>query len=82
LLEPGFTDPPKAHQRLYIYAAVLAFMLSSHTSGTNWRLTFKTQVRKLDIKLQAPDGSELISPDVSMGFPARWSDLDLWKPKP
>lgn len=72
----------EAHQRLYIYAAVLAFMLRSHTSGTNWHLTFKTQIRKLDIKLQAPDGSELISPDVSMGFPARWSDLDLWKPKP
>lgn len=82
LLELDFTVTPKAHQRLYIYAAVLAFMLRSHTSGTNWHLTFKTQIRKLDIKLQAPDGSELISPDVSMGFPARWLDLDLWKPKP
>lgn len=80
LLEPGFTVTPKAHQRLYIYAAVLAFMLRSHTSGTNWHLTFKTQIRKLDIKLQAPDGSELISPNVSMGFPANWSDLNLWKP--
>nr|WP_246256453.1 Abi family protein [Pseudarthrobacter oxydans] len=82
LLEPDFTVTPKAHQRLYIYAAVMAFMLKSHTSGTNWHLTFKTQIRKLDIKLQAPDGSDLISPEVSMGFPASWLDLDLWKPKP
>jgi abortive infection bacteriophage resistance protein len=79
LLEPGFTITPKPNQRLYIYAAVLAFMLRSHTSGSGWHLTFKTQVRKLDIKVQAPDGSELISPHVSMGFPAEWSDLDLWK---
>jgi abortive infection bacteriophage resistance protein len=80
LLEPSFTITPKPHQRLYIYAAVLAFMLRSHSSGTKWNLTFKTQVRKLDLRLQAPDGSELISPNVSMGFPVQWSDLDLWKP--
>lgn len=80
LLEPGFTVTPKPHQRLYIYAAVLAFMLRSHTSATNWHLTFKTQIRKLDIGLQAPDGSDLISPDLSMGFPDKWSDLNLWKP--
>jgi len=79
LLEPGFTKTPKANRRLYIYAAVLAFMLGSHTSGTNWHMTFKTQVKKLDLKLQAPDGSELLSPDVSMGFPPGWSDLDLWR---
>ncbi len=79
LLEPGFTITPKPHQRLYIYAAVLAFMLRSHTSGSGWHLTFKTQVRKLDIKVQAPDRSELISPNVSMGFPTEWPDLDLWK---
>jgi abortive infection bacteriophage resistance protein len=80
LVEPGFTNTPKPHQRLYIYAAVLAYMLRSHTSGTNWHLTFKTQIKKLDIKLQAPDGTELISPDVSMGFPVSWPDLGLWKP--
>lgn len=82
LLEPGFTNTPKPHQGLYIYAAALAFMLRSHSSGTNWNLTFKTQVRKLDLRLQAPDASELISPNLSMGFPFQWSDLDLWKPTP
>ncbi len=80
LLEPGFTKTPqKQNRRLYIYAAVLAYMLGSHTSGTNWHLTFTTQVKKLDLKLQAPDGSELRSADVSMGFPVGGSDLDLWK---
>lgn len=79
LLEPGFTRTPKANRRLYIYAAVLAYMLGSHMSGTNWHLTLRTHVKKLDLKLQAPDGSELLSPEVSMGFPMGWSDLDLWK---
>lgn len=79
LIEPGFTITPKPNQRLYIYAAVLAFMLRSHVSDSSWYLTFKTQVRKLDIKVQSPDGSKLISPNVSMGFPNEWSDLDLWK---
>jgi abortive infection bacteriophage resistance protein len=79
LVGSDFTNTPKPRQRLYIYAAVLAFMLRSHTSGSNWHLTFKTQIKKLDIKLQAPDGTELLSPNVSMGFPADWLDLDLWK---
>jgi hypothetical protein len=33
-------------------------MLRSHRSDTNWHLTFKTQIRKLDVKLQTPDGSD------------------------
>lgn len=81
LMVPDFTPAPKPHQRLYVYAAALAFMLVSHPSGSNWNMTFKTQIKKLDIKLQAPDGSILISPEVSMGFPRNWLDLDLWQPK-
>lgn len=79
---PNFTATPKAHQRLYIYAATLAFMLRSHSSGSNWHLTFKTQVKKLDLKVQAPDGSQLLSPEVSMGFPTNWMDLELWQTIP
>lgn len=79
LIGSVFTSTPKPRQRLYIYAAVLAFMLRSHISSTNWHLTFKTQIKKLDIKLQAPDGTQLLSPNVSMGFPANWVELDLWK---
>ncbi|MFF1830298.1 Abi family protein [Paenarthrobacter sp. NPDC058040] len=79
LNEPGFTATPKGHQRLYIYAAVLAFMLRSHTAGTNWHLSFKTQVKKFDITVRAPDGSALLSPEASMGFPLDWLKLDLWQ---
>lgn len=78
----NFTETPKAHQRLYIYAATLGFMLRSHSSGSNWHMTFKTQVKKLDLKIQAPDGSRLLSPEVSMGFPANWINLELWQAKP
>lgn len=76
----NFTATPKPHQRLYIYAATLAFMLASHSSGSGWNMSFKTHVKKLKVELEAPDGSVLISPEVSMGFPQNWNDLDLWQP--
>ncbi|MET1083009.1 MAG: Abi family protein [Burkholderiales bacterium] len=79
LMEPNFTDAPKPNQRLYIYAAVLAFMLRSHSAGSTWHLTFKTQMRKFDLTLPAPDGTQLIAPNVSMGFPSGWEELALWK---
>lgn len=73
-----FTTSPKPQQRVYIYAAVLAFMLRSHTAGTNWHMTFKTQAKKLDITLHAPDGMLLVSRERNMGFPAGWEQLELW----
>lgn len=45
------------HHLLYIYAAVLAFMLRVHVAETNWQMTFKTQAKKLDLTLHAPDGT-------------------------
>jgi abortive infection bacteriophage resistance protein len=80
LLESDFTSTPKPNQRLYIYAATLAFMLGSHSAGSTWQQTFKTQIRKFDLPLLAPDGTQLIAPDVSMGFPSGWEELALWKP--
>ncbi len=82
LLEPGFTAAPKPNQRLYIYAAALAFMLRSHSAGSTWHLTFKTQIRKFDLTLLASDGTQLIAPNVSMGFPSGWEELALWKSTP
>lgn len=82
LLDPNFTPTPKANQRLYIYAATLAFMLRSHPSGSTWYQTFKTQVRKLNIELRAPDESQLITATTSMGFPSSWEQLALWRPAP
>ncbi|GGF21907.1 Abi family protein [Subtercola lobariae] len=74
-----FTETPKPQQRLYIYAAVLGFMLRSHSAGSTWHLTFKTQIRKFDIDVLAPDGALLLTPAVSMGFPRDWQELPLWK---
>jgi abortive infection bacteriophage resistance protein len=74
----GFTATPKPQQRLYIYAAVLAFMLRSHVAETNWHLTFKTQAKKLNIDLRGEDGELVVSRERNMGFPAGWDELLLW----
>jgi len=74
-----FSITPKPNQRLYVYSAVLAYMLATHISGSRWNLTFKTQVRKLDASFVGPDGEPLISPEKSMGFPANWEHLELWR---
>lgn len=74
-----FSATPKPNQRLYVYSVVLAFMLMTHSSGSRWNLTFKTQVRKLDTSFIGPDGGPLISPEKSMGFPSDWEDLEIWR---
>lgn len=78
LVEDGFTSTPKERQRLYPYAAVLAFMLRSHVSGTNWHMTFKTQVKKFELGLMGADGHEVVSRERNMGFPGAWETLPLW----
>lgn len=78
LVGDGFTSTPKERQRLYSYAAVLAFMLRSHASGTNWHLTFKTQAKKFDLDLVATDGLKVVSRERNMGFPDEWESLPLW----
>ncbi len=80
LLAAEFTATPKPKQRLYIYAACLAFVLTSHSSGSAWPLAFKTQLRKFHVDVRAEDGADLVSPYLSMGFPRNWEDLALWKP--
>nr|WP_228494927.1 Abi family protein [Clavibacter sp. VKM Ac-2873] len=79
LLVDNYTRAPKPSQRLYIYAAVLAFMLRSHVAEASWHSSFGTQVRKFDIDLADRDGSRLLDPDVSMGFPQGWEQLALWR---
>lgn len=73
-----FTQTPKPQQRLYIYAAVLAFMLRAHPSGSTWHQTFKTQAKKLDIRLIARNGDPVVSRELSLGFPAAWEAQPLW----
>lgn len=77
IVSDEFTASPKPRQRVYIYAAVLAFMLRSHVAGTNWHMTFKTQAKKLDVKL-APDDTAVVSRERNMGFPEDWEKLRLW----
>lgn len=78
VIPEGFTEAPKPNQRVYIYAAVLAFMLRSHVAGTSWHLSFKTQVRKLNIALLDSGGAPVVSRERSMGFPRGWEALRLW----
>lgn len=54
-------------------------MLRSHSSGTKWHLTFRTQVDKWDSSFCTPDEKPLLTPEISMGFPEEWRGLDLWK---
>lgn len=79
IADPGFTVTPKPNQRLYIYAATLAFMLRSHSSGTRWHLAFRSQAMRLDIDLRSPDGSLVVTRERSMGFPEAWESLPLWQ---
>lgn len=78
LQDSNFSATPKPSQRLYIYAATLAFMLRSHVGGTNWHMTFKTQAKKLAIDLHDSNGQPVVSRERSMGFPASWETLPLW----
>ncbi|WP_144784150.1 hypothetical protein [Microbacterium sp. BH-3-3-3] len=78
LVVDGFTSTLKERQRLYVYAAVLAFMLRSHRSGTNWHMTFKTQAKKLDLDLIDSLGSSVVSRERNMGFPEGWASLAIW----
>ena len=78
LAQSEFTETPVGPRRLYAVAAVLAYMLHKHASGSNWANTFKTQVRKLPpIRLSKNDPS-LLSAARNMGFPADWDALPLW----
>jgi abortive infection bacteriophage resistance protein len=73
-----FTASPKPQQRVYIYAATLAFMLRSHVAGTRWHMTFKTQAKKLDLGLQVSGGTAVVSRERNMGFPEGWESFSLW----
>lgn len=70
--------PKNLTDRAYSVLAVLAYVLKSHESGTNWHLTLRTQIRKFpDCAGPVPSEYQL-SPSASMGFPSEWDTLDLW----
>ncbi|MEX0159544.1 MULTISPECIES: Abi family protein [unclassified Microbacterium] len=76
LTDPHFSPSERPLSRLYVNAALLAYFLRKHSSGSTWYLSFRTQIRKLPA-IQI--GSEqLVQPTANMGFPLRWEQLDLW----
>lgn len=70
-------------KKIYHVLALLAYMLRNRDSGSQWHLSFKTQIRKFpNIILTSPHGSgALISAQYSMGLPAQWETLPLWNAK-
>jgi len=77
VLKDNFSSSDRPYGRLYINAALLAYMLRTHASGSRWHLQFKTVVRKLP-----PRASGLIPVvdlEYNMGFPGSWDQLELWQ---
>lgn len=81
LLEHLYGAQQADQRRFYRLAAVLAYMLVSHESGSNWNMTLKSQVRKLPVIQIGPEARPLLSPESSMGFPGGWEELELWARK-
>lgn len=73
---PGYSPSERPLSRLYVNAALLAYFLRKHSSGSAWYLSFRTQIRKLpSIQL---GGAPLVQPAANMGFPGAWESMDLW----
>ena len=77
VLGTTFSCSERPHSRLYINAALLAYMLRKHGSGSRWHLNFKTTIRKLPA-LQGSN-TPVVDLERSMGFPPNWDALDLWQ---
>lgn len=70
------TLPAIAASKLYPLVSLLSYMLLSHSSGSKWYNTFKTQVKKLE-KINFPDAAKQ-TPEDNMGFPTNWIALPIW----
>jgi len=57
--------------RIYIVAAIVAYLSTKINPQTNWPRTFATQVKKFKSVRGRTVGTE-------MGFPEDWEQLDLW----
>lgn len=72
----GYSPSERPLSRLYVNAALLAYFLRHHSSGSSWHLSFRTQIRKLPaVQL---GGVPLVQPEFNMGFPPGWESMDLW----
>lgn len=65
---------------IYVYSAILAYLLVSHESGSTWPARgLKTQARKFARLVPTIDGRPLLTLEESMGFPEGWELLGLWR---
>ncbi len=67
-------------KKIYHAVALLAYLLRKRDCGTQWNLTFKTQMRKFpkDLIKPLPEGSPFADLQKNMGFPKDWEGLDIW----
>ncbi len=69
-----------ARADVYVYSAILAYLLVSHESGSSWPVRgLKTQARKFARLVLAVDGKSLLTLEETMGFPQGWEQLELWR---
>lgn len=76
LTVPDYSPSERPLSRLYVNAALLAYLLRKHESGSGWHLSFRTQIRKLPVIQLGPE--PLVQPASNMGFPLGWDAMDLW----
>jgi abortive infection bacteriophage resistance protein len=62
-------------EKLYVLAAILAYLVRHIDPASTWHLDFRTHVRKF------PDVPGK-SPEADMGFPSDWDELPLWSTVP
>lgn len=76
---PGYSRTSTESKRLYINAAVLAFMLRSHSEPSDWPAKFRDHILSFSLPLITPDGHRVVTPELDMGFPASWNTKLLWQ---
>ncbi|WP_164513775.1 Abi family protein [Brevibacterium aurantiacum] len=76
---PGYSRTSTESKRLYINAAVLAFMLRSHSEPSDWPARFRDHILSFSLPLITPDGHRVVTPELDMGFPASWNTKLLWQ---
>lgn len=75
---PGYSLTSAEGKRLYVNAAVLAFMLKSHSEPSDWFARFRDHILSFRLPLIAPDGYHVVTPERDMGFPTNWHSELLW----
>ncbi|TSI12793.1 Abi family protein [Brevibacterium aurantiacum] len=76
--KPDYSLTSAEGKRLYVNAAVLAFMLKSHSEPSDWPAKFRDHIRSFGLPLTTPSGHHVVTPERDMGFPESWHTNLLW----